>query len=346
MKNKAIYFVRSNKTKFGGAEIYLQRLVDELNKQNIHTQVINSIFPNFLMSWFRAVLFNLYVCALKKDKFYFSLERITCPDIYRAGDGVHKVFMQIENKSPFRLLNIVYLYIEKRMFSNCKKIIAISNMVKNDIIKTYNIPAEKIAVVYNGIKIIPSDFDASFKRLSKEFQISSDEKIFLYVGSGYKRKGVQEFLEILSRLKYRNFKAFIVGKENKIQHYKDIAKQLNLSKQVIFTGPRSDVNDFYTISDIFLFPTKYEPFGNVILEAMSFSNAVITTKFCGGGEILDQNYIMKTPQDNSIVDKIDALLADPIKLAKVKEENYQIVQNFTIEKNAKETMRIIYEYLH
>ena len=343
---KKIHFIRANKTKYGGAENYLLRLTEELKNREIEHKIVNSIFPKFLMSWLRAILFNLQVCINKKNKFYFSLERVVCPDIYRAGDGVHRVFMNIEKKSKFNLLNIVYLYIEKRMFNNAKKIIAISNMVKNDIINTYKISPKKIKVIYNGIKLKKIDYNNSFKKISQEFNISTDEKIFLFVGSGFKRKGVKEFLEILSKLENRNFKAFVIGKEKNIVYYKNLSKKLNLANKIIFTGQRTDVDDFYTISDIFLFPTRYEPFGNVILEAMNFSNAVITTKFCGGGEILNNQLIMNTPQDYTIASKIDALLANPEKLEAVKKENFKIVQNFTIEKNAKETMDIINEYLN
>ncbi|NOX14602.1 MAG: glycosyltransferase family 4 protein [Epsilonproteobacteria bacterium] len=343
---KKIYFIRANKTKFGGGENYLTRLSKELSNNHIQHEIINSIFPKFLFSWLRAILFSIQVCLKKRDRFYFSLERVICCDIYRAGDGVHKVFMKIEKKSKLNPLNLVYVYIEKRIFKNAKKIIAISNMVKNDIIKTYNISSNKIKVIYNGIKLKEFNHESSFKKISQEFHIPKNEKILLYVGSGFKRKGVKEFLEILSQLKNKNFKAFIIGKEKNITYYKGLAIKLNLKENIIFTGPRSDVDDFYTISDIFLFPTRYEPFGNVILEAMSFSNVVITTKNCGGGEILNQKFIMQTPQDYTIVEKIDELLQNPEKLECIKKENLKIVQNFTIEKNAKETMEIINEYLY
>jgi len=340
---KKIYLIRANKTKFGGAENYLSRLYSELQKNDIGIELKNSIFPKFLPSWIRAILFNLYICLLKGKKFYFSMERVTCPDIYRAGDGVHKVFMDIEKKTYLNPLNLVYLYIEKKMFKNAKKIIAISNMVKNNIVKTYSIPQEKIEVIYNGIKIKPFNYKKSWIKLSKEFNISPNETIFLYVGSGFKRKGVKEFIETLHRLKNKKFKAFVVGKEKKLKFYKKLSNKLNLSNKIIFTGPRRDVDDFYTISDIFLFPTHYEPFGNVILEAMNFYNVVITTSFCGGGEIIDKKFIIK---DNTISDKIDMLMQNRTKMEKIKEKNFKTVQNFTIEKNAKKTMKVINEYLH
>ena len=92
--NKKIYLIRSNSTKFGGAENYLLRLSKALNNKNIDHEIINSFSPKFIPSWARAILFNLQVSLTKNEKFYYSLDRITCPDIYRAGDGVHKIFLQ------------------------------------------------------------------------------------------------------------------------------------------------------------------------------------------------------------------------------------------------------------
>ncbi len=340
-----IYFIRANKTKFGGAEVYLSRLSEELKKQSIEHKIINSNIPKFLPSWLRIILFNIQVCFSKKDKLYFSLDRITCPDIYRAGDGVHKVFLSIEKKSKINFLHKVYLNFEKKAFTNAKKIIAISNMVKEDIINSYDINPSKIEVIYNGINIQKPNYNTAYTKLSSEFKISKKDKIILYVGSGFKRKGVKEFLQIISKLKFDNFKAFIIGKEKKINYYKQLASKLDIEHKVFFTGPRTDVNDFYTISDIFLFPTKYEPFGSVILEAMNFGNAVFTTEYCGGGEILEKKYIMSNSKDFSVIEKIDALLLDEDRLMQVKESNIQKVQNFSIEENVANTLRIINEVL-
>lgn len=346
MKN--LKFIRSNKTKFGGAEVYLSRLSEKLFELNIKHEVVHSNIPKIFPSWLRVLLFNLQVCKNKKNDIYFSLERISCPDIYRAGDGVHKVFLSVEKKSKLNPLHFVYTFLEKRTFSNTKKIIANSNMIKNQIIDTYNIPEDKIEVIYNGLSLEKLNYEYSFNNLEQEFNLNKDsnEKIILYVGSGFKRKGVKEFLEILSKLKNKNFKAFIIGKEKKIKLYKILAKELGLVDKVIFTGPRTDVKDFYSISDIFLFPTRYEPFSNVVLEAMNFENVIITTKQNGASEILCEDYIMNTPTDYSIVEKIDYLLKNSNKIDGIKKENLEIVQNFSIEKNVQKTLEVINEVIN
>ncbi len=336
-----IFFIRANKTKYGGAENYLSRLSVALEKRNIDHQIINSIFPKFLPSWIRAILFNLQVCLLKKGKFYFSLDRISCPDVYRAGDGVHKVFLTVERKSKLNPLHPIYLFLENRCFRNAKRIIANSNMVKNEIINTYDINPANISVVYNGIALKESNYKKSFNKLSKEFKIKPNNPVLLYVGSGFKRKGVEEFLQIIAKLNNPNIIGFIVGKEKKINHYLQLARDLSIDEQVIFTGSRKDVNDFYTIGDIFILPTHYEPFSNTILEAMNFKNAVFTTCQNGASEILNQEFIMKNPDDYSIVSKIDNILSDKIKLEAIKSNNRLISKKFSIEKNLIETLEVV-----
>ena len=335
-----LYLVREKSTKFGGAEVYLSRLSKVLSNNGIEHKILNSVFPRILPSWLRIILFNLQACLMKKEKFYFSLERIVCPDVYRAGDGVHKIFLSIENKSKFNLLHPVYLFLERRCFNNAKHIIANSQMVKNEIIKVYGVDRHKIDVVYNGIQPKEVDYAQSYQKLSNEFDLQSDTPIILYVGSGFKRKGVEEFLGIISKMTTK-CQAFILGKEKKIYYYEQLAKDLGVDNKVFFTGPRTDVVDFYTISDIFLFPTHYEPFSNVVLEAMNFGNAVFTTKQNGAHEILSEKYIMSSPKDFSVVDRIDKLLRNKDALRAAKKDNQLMAAKLSIETNMMKTLEII-----
>lgn len=338
---RKIYLIREKTSKFGGAEVYLSRLSKVLDDNGVDHQIVNSIFPKFLPSWSRIILFNLQVCLTKKNKFYFSLERIACPDVYRAGDGVHKVFLTVERKSRLNPLHPIYLFLERRCFNNAKRIIANSHMIKDEIINTYGINSNKIDVIYNGIESKKVDYKHSFNKLSKEFSLDKDTPILLYVGSGFKRKGVKEFLEIIARLENKNIKAFVVGKEKKIEYYKQLSKDLKIDKKVMFTGARQDVDDFYAISDVFLFPTRYEPFSNVILEAMSSNNAVFTTRQNGAHEILEDKYIMSNSRDFSVAGKIDTLLKDAEVLCAIKQANNIKANELSIELNMQKTITTI-----
>jgi len=340
MKRK-IYFVREKRSTIGGAEVYLSRLEKILRTEGFDCEIINSIFPSFLPSWVRILLFNVQLLVIKKDKFYFSLERILNPDIYRAGDGVHKIFIKIEKKSRLNLLHPIYIFLERRCFNNAKRIIANSKMIKNEIVRSYQIDKERIDVVYNGIEINDIDYERSFKSISYEFNINKNIPVILYVGSGFKRKGVEEFLKIISMLKHKEFIAFVVGKERNIDFYKQISSDLGIESKVHFTGPRTDVNDFYTIGDIFILPSHYDPFSNVILEAMSYKCAVVTTKQNGAHEIIDKDYIMSSPDDYLVVNQIENLLKNPEKLESIQESNRIKAKDFSIFQNMKETLEVI-----
>jgi UDP-glucose:(heptosyl)LPS alpha-1,3-glucosyltransferase len=346
MTRKKIYFIREKNTNFGGAEIYLSRLSNALKSQNIQHKIIFSNIPATLPSWLRVVLFNLRLIISKRDRFYFSLERILCPDIYRAGDGVHKIFLSIEKKSKFNPLHPLYLYLEKRCFNNAKRIIANSEMVKREIIDCYQISPEKISVIYSGIELKEIDYESSFEKLSIEFGFKKKSSVILFVGSGYKRKGVYEFLKIIAFLENKDVLAFIIGKEKNIEFYKNLAKDLGIESQVIFTGARSDIDDFYAISDIFLFPTHYEPFGNVILEAMNKKNVIFTTKQNGASEILNSEFLMQSPSDYSVVDKINKLISNPKKIMSIQEHNLNLSKKFSIERNLEKTIKLIDEVIN
>ena len=92
-----------------------------------------------------------------------------------------------------------------------------------------------------------------------------------------------------------------------------------------------------------MFPTHYEPFGNVILEAMSKKNVIFTTMQNGASEILDKDFLMQIPSDYSVVDKINKLICDPIKIKSIQEENFTMSRNFSIDNNLKQIIDLIDE---
>jgi len=340
---KKIYFIRRQHTPFGGVERYFNRLVKELSSRKIYdVEVLHIEQPKWMPSWIKLPWYNYQVCRNRKQGIYFSNDRLSCLDIHRAGGGTHKTFLKVKGFT-LNPLHPVYLILEKKALQNSKRIIAISNMVKNDIIRDYGIDPDKIDVVYNGIELEAIEKTQKAKRKARilqEFGINENLPIILYVGSGFERKGVWEMLELLSRLQ-TPFHAFIVGKEKRMKRYRKRAQELGIAQKVTFTGPRKDVENFYCASDLFLFPTRYEPFGNVILEAMHYGNAVITTKQCGGGELLDEQWLMESSKDLSILSVIEKLLSSKELLESVKSKNEALARQHSIQRNVDETVKVI-----
>jgi len=341
---KKIVFLRRQYTPYGGAEKHFQRLVDEIRRRDLYDVELRHITqPKWLPSWLKLPLYDLQVCRHRdRNALYFSNDRLSCLDIHRAGGGTHKSFLKTKGFT-LNPLHPVYLWLERRTLQNAREIIAISEMVKRDIVQDYGIDERKITVIYNGIEIEEinkKEVERRRKLVLQEFGVANDIPIILYVGSGFERKGVREFLHILTRLQ-SSFHAFVVGKEKRMGKYRDIARSLGLSEKVTFTGPRKDVANFYCTSDLFLFPTRYEPFGSVILEAMLYANAVVTTRQCGGGEVLIHEPRMEDSEDYAIAGYIDELLKNPEKLHAIQDDNQRIARNYSIKKNVDETIKVI-----
>jgi len=344
---KRIYLIREKHTPYGGAENYLQRFKDAAKKYpNYSFHSINSPFPLFLPSWLRVILFNTFLRLTKGNRFYFSMDRITCPDIYRAGDGVHKIFLTKIRKSSFNPLHYVLLHIEKKCFKNAKIIIANSHMVKDQIVKNFNINKEKITVVYNGVDKDKNVMRIPKKKLFKKFSIPENHKVILFVGNGFERKGLRNFLKIIKIIANEDISVLIVGTDKNLQNYKKLAQELDISNMVQFLGERKDVSEIYRLSDIVILPTYYDPFSNVVIEALHYGNVVITTRQNGASEIIDKSLLMESPDDFSIASKITELLNKNDEIRKIQKSNMIKARQFSIEKNVSDTLLQIEKILN
>jgi UDP-glucose:(heptosyl)LPS alpha-1,3-glucosyltransferase len=337
---KRLILFKERNIRSGGKEIYVERLSDALDRSGIANIRKHSKIPLFLPSWVRQILFNIQICLFKNKKdILISFERIICPDIYRAGDGVHKEFLKLQKKSILNPLHFILLKLEEKCFKSSKIIIANSALVRNQIIKNYQISRKKIKVIYNGIELKPTA-DDNLTYLQETYN-TRNKTVFLFVGSGFERKGLKSFLNILYQLNSNDFVAFVVGKDKRLNEYVKYSKDLGLSDKVFFMGLRDDVINFYRVSDFFILPTKYDPFSNVVLEAMFYKNIVITTQNNGASEIINPAHVMSSEDDLGIINTINEIVSSKKLLKEIKFKNHNIASKFSIDKNMEQTINIL-----
>lgn len=370
-----IALVRQSYHKYGGAERYVSYLTEGLLKRGHEVHVFarkwdphvpeGIIFhrvptlkgPSFL----KALSF---ACSVKKllegEKFDIvnSFDRTLYQDIYRAGDGVHgewrKRLLEITPNPLIRLLilfnplHLSLLSLEKRIFkeNNYKKIIAISKEGKEEIIKHYGVPPEDIIVVYNGVDL--EEFHPQNKALfrediRKEFSISEKEFFILFVGSGYRRKGLRYLIEAVSLLKEEKPLKILVVAKGKKRFYLRLARRLGVEDKIIFAGGRKDLRKFYAASDLFVLPTVYEPFGNVCLETLASGLPIIVSKTSGAAEIItegEDGLLLKNPRDfRELAEKI-RLTFDNRYRNKLSKNARILAENFTVDKNVEKTLEV------
>lgn len=371
-----IGLVRMKFTPYGGAEVFLSRLIDGLVKNGHECHIFASeweghnnesvIFHRIKvikgLSFLKVLSFAIstYFSLIKEPlDIILSFERTFHQDVYRAGDGCHKEWLKQRKKivSPFRYLTIILnpfhwimLFLEKTLLKSkkLKSVIANSEMVKIDIIKHFGLPEDKINVIHNGINSELFNLGAISglrKGLRKRFGISENCHLILFVGSGYERKGLPCLLEAIAKLKEKeiNIKLLVIGK-GKIKRYEQHSKKLQIDKDIIFVGPQKDVRGYYAASDLFVLPTLYDPFSNATLEAMACGLPVVTSRFNGAAEVVEKEgmgYIIQNPTDlEEIADKIEDILQKDDK-RRYKDKSIGIAKDYSIEKTVNEFLKVL-----
>ena len=234
----------------------------------------------------------------------FGMERNRIQTHIRAGNGVHAAYLKSRLVSEgllkygMCLINPLHrkiLELEKAAFEfpGLKKIFVNSRMVQSELLDHYNVDPSKISVVHNGVEW--QDQEAAFsiwqhgkKEALDRFGIDSNALHLLFIGHGYRRKGLDQLLKALSIWKFKDFHLSIIGKDKQINRYRTDVERLGLKDRVRFFGPQKEVVPFYQLADALIIPSFYDPFANVTLEALSFGLFVVSSKSNGGHEILTE----------------------------------------------------------
>ncbi len=197
------------------------------------------------------------------------------------------------------------------------EVIVNSNYMKNELQRLFGLPYEKINVIPNGVDLTlfnGIDKDYEFRR---RFALDN-EKIILFIGRLVYEKGVQTLISAMPKIldNYHDSKLIIAGKGGMINDLRNQVNYLGLGNKVYFTGHLSskDVQRMYKCADIAVFPSTYEPFGIVAIEAMLSGTPVVTSDIGGLNEIVDHGITgMKSyaGNPNSLADSILSLLYNP-----------------------------------
>ena len=196
------------------------------------------------------------------------------------------------------------------------EVIVNSNYMKNELQRLFGLPYEKINVVPNGVNLNlfnGVERDYNFRR---RFAMDN-EKIILFMGRLVYEKGIQHLISAMPKILngYHDSKLVICGKGGMIDELKAQVNAMEISNKVYFAGYMNgkDVQKMYKAADVAVFPSTYEPFGIVALEAMLSENPIVVSDIGGLNEIVQHRENgMKSyaGNPNSIADSILELLYD------------------------------------
>jgi len=188
------------------------------------------------------------------------------------------------------------------------RVIVNSENMRSEIEQIFQLPSDKINVIPNGID--SSKFDKYKKDLEFRRQFAQDkEKIIFFVGRMVAQKGVHILIDAMPKIirYYPDIKFVLVGTGPQLEEFRLRASQF--AHKVIFTGHIGDEDliRLYKCIDVAVFPSLYEPFGIVALEAMASEVPVVTSDVGGLNNIIEHGVDgMKTyaGNPNSIADNV------------------------------------------
>ncbi|MFC1488227.1 glycosyltransferase family 4 protein [Thermodesulfobacteriota bacterium] len=225
-----------------------------------------------------------------------SHDRIFNMDLLTFHGIPHKTWIKTTKRNRLSLYDRAVDWVERKTFNNpnLRMILPVSNLVKEQLLKLYNIPESKIRVIHPGVSI--ERFSALDKEtcrfeIRQRYGLSQNDVVVLFVSMNFELKRLDLLLKGIAALvgsvnNTSGLKLLVVGKGNN-KRYLTIARDLGISERVIFAGVTREVEKYYLASDIFALPSRFDTFGLVVLEAMAAGLPVIISRSMGARDVVD-----------------------------------------------------------
>jgi UDP-glucose:(heptosyl)LPS alpha-1,3-glucosyltransferase len=223
-----------------------------------------------------------------------------------------------------------------------RAIIAISDMVKQDMMHWYQIPEERITVVYNGVDI--ERFHPRNRQYREEIRRRhgiGEELVILFVSNNFRMKGLGFLIRALAEVKkedHPSLRLLVLGRDRK-EPYLRLAKKIGISEEVVFAGSTDEPEKYYGAADLLVHPTFYDACSLTVLEALASGLPVITTHSNGASGIITQGqegFVISDPRDGqALVEKISFFLnRERIERASIAARN--LAESYSLERNWRE----------
>ncbi|UCD30013.1 MAG: glycosyltransferase family 4 protein [Planctomycetota bacterium] len=241
-------------------------------------------------------------------------------------DAIQRGFKRLFQNTSLKYHVVAGL--EKRLLNRRPSpwVIAVSQYVVDQLQRHYNFDSSRVRQIFNGVDsdLTPPDQRNTHRvQIRRQFALADDDLFVLCVAHNFRLKGVSKLIEALARLRARGesksapdtrrIYAVIVGRDNPT-FYMHLADRLGVADRILFSGQTQRINAFYHAADLLAHPTFYDPCSRVVLEAMAAGLPIITTRFNGAAERINngrEGYVIDSPANvDALADGIERLTDD------------------------------------
>jgi glycosyltransferase involved in cell wall biosynthesis len=260
---------------------------------------------------------------------YYPVPRLDLPTVLTVYDLRLASMPETYNRARYLFLRSVI----PRSLRRSDRIIAISNDTKNDLIRHFDVPSEKIAVSYCPVPY-------RFKRIEDRSLLASvrekyglPEEFILSVGKLEPRKNIERLIDAFAAIGERfGIGLVVAGKRDpSFREYYDRVRKRGMEEGVIFTGyvDDPDLPSLYSMARIFAYPSLHEGFGIPILEAMACGTPVVTSDTSALPDVAGNAAVLVDPTSaGSIAAGFERILGDAPYRALLVERGYERVRSF------------------
>lgn len=290
--------------------------------------------------------------GLKHYDITHSHGRVAGCDIVTA-QSCHLAGMRARDKHPVAglqrnwgiadglLLRLEQLNFGERRY---RKIIAVAEGVRRELIDCYGVPEADVLVIPNGVDLAVFSPDVRTARREdsrRHLGLTDDETAILFVGNEFERKGLKFALDAMALAKSSTQRLVVAGKDDPAP-YQRYAEHLGISPNVLFAGACNDMPSIFAAADIFLMPTSYEAFSLALLEAASTGLPIVTTRVNGTVEIVrDRSNAILVEQDSrEIAQVIRLLIESPELRERLGRESRRAALQYSWDMVADRTMKV------
>jgi UDP-glucose:(heptosyl)LPS alpha-1,3-glucosyltransferase len=171
-----------------------------------------------------------------------------------------------------------------------RAVICISEMVRSEILRSFRVEPRKLHVIYNGVDLEhfrPRERDAARDADRLRLGFGPRDTMFLFVGSGFARKGLGGAIAGLALAREKSFGLVVAGRDVHQAQFEKQARASGIGERVKFLGGQQDVRPLYAAADCLVLPSRYEPFGSTVLEALAMGLPAIVSSRCGAAEVIE-----------------------------------------------------------
>ncbi|MDP1756370.1 MAG: glycosyltransferase family 4 protein, partial [Pseudohongiella sp.] len=243
---------------------------------------------------------------------------------------------------------LAWMWLEREQFADdpARVVIAVSDQVKRNVQSQYPLPDERFRLAYTGVEVPPETLAASKQdrdELRARWDIGIHDLVVLFVGTEFKRKGLDALLQGFAKVPRAQFKLLIAGGGGeRIESYKKLVDSLQLGSEVRFLGLVDSIDRIYPIADMYVLPTLADPCPLAPLEAMAAGVATVmsSSTYNGTAELIrhGEAVILSNPQDPEEIAAALLKLMDPHVRQQMAEKGQQLVRQLTWDKTAAVTV--------